>query len=385
MQLIAELQNAGAAHRGAAHRGSSSARSPRGSAHVRAVSASYGRMAFYYILQALDFPPGSEIVLPALTFWVMPEMARRRRADAGVCRRRSGRRSTSRRDAFERGDHAADRRGRADAPLGTCRATWTEILEIAQSARAAGDRGLRARARARTYRGRPVGTFGDAAIFSFQTLKPLNAYGGGMAVTRDPALGARVAALAAAEPPPTIEDGRSSGSGTAACMRIATRPRDLHLDAVPARCTRARGCTGASTCTSGSRSGRSIRCRADYRAAAVSNVQAAHCARRAGAPRRVDGAARSSTRARMSEIARRCARRAGADRAAGSDARVLPVLRLRAVARRSRGRVPAARRRHRDAARGRLHRARSVRRRPTWPRRARGRRRTRSRFPCTRG
>ena len=34
------------------------------------------------------------------------------------------------------------------------------------------------------YRGRPVGTFGDAAIFSFQTLKPLNAYGGGMAVTR---------------------------------------------------------------------------------------------------------------------------------------------------------------------------------------------------------
>ena len=41
-----------------------------------AISASYGRMAFYYILQALDFPRGSEIIFPALTFWVVPEIAR---------------------------------------------------------------------------------------------------------------------------------------------------------------------------------------------------------------------------------------------------------------------------------------------------------------------
>ena len=33
-------------------------------------------MAFYYILKALDLPPGSEIILPALTFWVVPELAR---------------------------------------------------------------------------------------------------------------------------------------------------------------------------------------------------------------------------------------------------------------------------------------------------------------------
>src|SRR3954454_18299665 len=44
--------------------------------HGRAVTASYGRMAFYYILRACDFPPGSEIIFPALTFWVMPETAR---------------------------------------------------------------------------------------------------------------------------------------------------------------------------------------------------------------------------------------------------------------------------------------------------------------------
>src|SRR5581483_266179 len=41
-----------------------------------AIATSYGRMAFYYILKALDLPPGSEIVLPSLTFWVVPELAR---------------------------------------------------------------------------------------------------------------------------------------------------------------------------------------------------------------------------------------------------------------------------------------------------------------------
>src|SRR5439155_1658345 len=41
-----------------------------------AIAAAYGRMAFYYILKALDLPPGSEIIFPSLTFWVVPELAR---------------------------------------------------------------------------------------------------------------------------------------------------------------------------------------------------------------------------------------------------------------------------------------------------------------------
>src|SRR5262245_59107508 len=41
-----------------------------------AIATSYGRMAFYHLLKALDLPAGSEIVMPALTFWVMPELAR---------------------------------------------------------------------------------------------------------------------------------------------------------------------------------------------------------------------------------------------------------------------------------------------------------------------
>src|SRR5258705_13404872 len=37
------------------------------------ISASYGRMAFYYILKAMGLPAGAEIIFPALTFWVVPE------------------------------------------------------------------------------------------------------------------------------------------------------------------------------------------------------------------------------------------------------------------------------------------------------------------------
>src|ERR1700751_4790385 len=47
-----------------------------GRGHVRAVSTEYGRMALYFILKALDIPEGSEIIVPALTFWVVPEIVR---------------------------------------------------------------------------------------------------------------------------------------------------------------------------------------------------------------------------------------------------------------------------------------------------------------------
>src|SRR3954462_3316097 len=47
-----------------------------GSGHVRTCSTEYGRMALYFILKAMDFPPDSEIIVPAFTFWVVPEIAR---------------------------------------------------------------------------------------------------------------------------------------------------------------------------------------------------------------------------------------------------------------------------------------------------------------------
>src|SRR5947199_4127811 len=47
-----------------------------GRGHVLAVSTEYGRMALYFILKALNIPAGSEIIVPALTFWVVPEITR---------------------------------------------------------------------------------------------------------------------------------------------------------------------------------------------------------------------------------------------------------------------------------------------------------------------
>jgi dTDP-4-amino-4,6-dideoxygalactose transaminase len=166
---------------------------------VAGISASYGRMAFYYILKALAFPPGSEILFPALTFWVVPEIAR----VAGL------------RPVFvdvdpvtfnidvSRLEEIVTPRTRAvvathlyglpcdmDRILAVARRYNLTVIE--DCAHALGAR----------YRGRPVGTLGDAAFFSFQTLKPLNTYGGGMALVRDAGLARKVRAFAEAEPWP---------------------------------------------------------------------------------------------------------------------------------------------------------------------------------------
>jgi len=164
-----------------------------------AVTASYGRMAFHYILEAFDFPAGSEIIFPALTFWVMPAIARGLGltpvfADVDPAT------FTIDPAAVER---AITPHTRAIVPthLYGLPCDMDAILDIARR------HGLRviedcAHTLGATYDGRPVGTLGDAAIFSFQTLKPLNLYGGGLALVRDGALADRVRALAYAAPWP---------------------------------------------------------------------------------------------------------------------------------------------------------------------------------------
>jgi dTDP-4-amino-4,6-dideoxygalactose transaminase len=154
-----------------------------------AVSASYGRMAFYFILKALRFPPGSEIVVPALTFWGIPEMARVaglsvRFADVDP--------STFCLDpaAFER---AITDRTRAVVPthLYGLPCDMDAILDVAGRHNLAVVEDC-AHALGATYRGRPVGTFGDGALFSFDTFGPLNCCGGGMAVVREGPVATRV-------------------------------------------------------------------------------------------------------------------------------------------------------------------------------------------------
>jgi perosamine synthetase len=161
-----------------------------------AIAASYGRMAFYYILRALNLPPGSEIVLPALTFWVVPELAR----VAGLT------------VVFADVDPATFTMDPASLERAITPATRAVVpthlyglpcdMDAIMAIAARHD--LRvvedcAHALGATFRGKPVGTFGDAGFFSFQTLKPLNCYGGGIALVGDRAVASRVRQLAEAE------------------------------------------------------------------------------------------------------------------------------------------------------------------------------------------
>jgi dTDP-4-amino-4,6-dideoxygalactose transaminase len=169
---------------------------------VTGVSASYGRMAFHYILKAMDLPAGADIVFPALTFWVMPEVARAAGYNpvfADVCPATfnmtadSLRRVITSRTAAVVPTHLWGLPCDMDEIVSITRAHGAVVIEDCAHALGA------------TYRGKNVGTIGDASIFSLQTLKPLNTYGGGMAVARDPQLAARIAAIVASEPAPTMQ------------------------------------------------------------------------------------------------------------------------------------------------------------------------------------
>ncbi|HEY3045391.1 MAG TPA: aminotransferase class I/II-fold pyridoxal phosphate-dependent enzyme [Vicinamibacterales bacterium] len=194
-----------------------------------AVATSYGRMAFVHILRALHLPAGSEIVIPALTFWVIPELARRaglRPVFADV----DPETFTLDPAALERAVTPATR---AVVPthLYGLPCDMDPIRAIARR------HGLAiiedcAHALGATYRGEPVGTLGDAALFSFQTLKPLNAFGGGMAVVKDPAVARHVRAQVDLLPWP--DEGRVRNRfKVGRAQRFFTRPAMFTVCAFP--------------------------------------------------------------------------------------------------------------------------------------------------------
>jgi dTDP-4-amino-4,6-dideoxygalactose transaminase len=165
-----------------------------------AITAAYGRIAFYYILKALDLPPGSEIIFPSLTFWVVPELARVAGLSV-VFADVDPRTFNIDPDSVER---LITDRTRAIVPthLYGLPCDMDRILDIA----ARHDLIVLedcAHALGATYKGKPVGTFGAGALFSFQTLKPLNCYGGGLALVSDRAVAARVRQIVDALPWPS--------------------------------------------------------------------------------------------------------------------------------------------------------------------------------------
>src|SRR5437773_2738286 len=169
----------------------------------RANTASFGRMAFYYILRAFDFPHGSEILFPALTFWVVPEIARQ----AGLIPVFVDVDPATFNLDTSKLESAISEKTRAIVPthLYGQPCEMTEVMRIAEKydleviedcAQSAGAR----------YRGRQVGTFGHASFFSFQLLKGINTYGGGMALTNDDSIADRVREQAMSEPLPGTGD-----------------------------------------------------------------------------------------------------------------------------------------------------------------------------------
>ena len=168
--------------------------------HGTAITAAYGRIAFHYILKALDLPAGSEIIFPSLTFWVVPELARVAGlkvvfADVNP-------------HTFNLDPDSVERlitdKTRVIVPthLYGLPCDMDRLLDIAARHNLIVLEDC-AHALGATYKGRPVGTFGTGALFSFQTLKPLNCYGGGLALVQDPAVAARVRQIVEALPWPS--------------------------------------------------------------------------------------------------------------------------------------------------------------------------------------
>ena len=198
-----------------------------------ASAASFGRMAFHYILRALELPAGSEIIFPALTFWVVPEIARQ----SGL------------KPVFVDVDPATFNLdpGKVEAKISEhTRAivpthlygqpcSMTEIMGIAERhnliviedcAQAVGAR----------YRGRHVGTFGNASFFSFQMLKGLNTYGGGMALTNDATLARRVREQVQLEPDQREQD-LAKRFASAYAARVGVSPKGFTFWGFPLQVT----------------------------------------------------------------------------------------------------------------------------------------------------
>lgn len=167
-----------------------------GSGHVRTCSTEYGRMALYFILKSMDFPAGSEIIVPALTFWVVPEICR----VAGLKPVFADVDPATFTLSPHAVEHAITPNTRAVLPthLYGMACDMDPIRELARQ------HDLKiiedcAHSLGAMYKGQMLGTLGDASFFSFQAFKPLNTYGGGLAWVRDADLARRVGEFADGE------------------------------------------------------------------------------------------------------------------------------------------------------------------------------------------
>ncbi len=173
-----------------------------GTGHVKTCSTEYGRTALYFVLKAMDFPPGSEIIVPALTFWVVPEITRVAGLTPVFVDILPGTFTLD--PAAIEAAITPNTRAILPTHLYGMSCDMDPILDIARrhNLKVVEDC---AHSLGAEYKGQMVGTMGDASFFSFQAFKPLNTYGGGLAWMRDAEIARRVGETADAEPWPSEE------------------------------------------------------------------------------------------------------------------------------------------------------------------------------------
>ena len=173
-----------------------------GSSH--AVAAASGRAALHIILQCLEPRPekGDEVIIPAYTFQAVPEIVvaaglKPLFVDIDP--------ETLNMDTDLLEEKITDR---------TRAIVATHIMgqpcDIEKIVAIADRRGIAviedcAESPGAQVGGRKTGSFGKAGFFSFETVKPLNTFGGGMIVTDDAALARRARDMVAALPFPPVK------------------------------------------------------------------------------------------------------------------------------------------------------------------------------------
>jgi len=166
-----------------------------------AIAVGSGRLAMRLILAAFAFEPGSEVIIPAYTLKdllpiirgldLVPVAADIDPGHWNITAATIAPKLTSRTRAI-----LALHLFGAPCPM-------PEIMALASG------RGLQviedcAHSAGSTINGRQTGSFGHAAFFSFEAIKPVNTYGGGMVVSDDPEVMGQIRAAVAALLPPSL-------------------------------------------------------------------------------------------------------------------------------------------------------------------------------------
>ena len=158
-----------------------------GARHAMATCS--GRNAMELILEGLNLDPGDEVIMPAYTLKDLVPIIR----DMGLCPVFAD----VRKDSFNIGADEIAKKITPRTKVVMATHLFGVPCDMDKITAVAREHGLKviedcAHAAGAEYKGRKVGSLGDASIFSFEMTKQINTFGGGMAVTDDDELAVRI-------------------------------------------------------------------------------------------------------------------------------------------------------------------------------------------------